>query len=188
MTTPNAPPPVTHDDDIVLLQEMLREGERVLDVQARAAEELNTKAEHMIGLGVASIGAAAALAAYMADKVCGWPGLVLVGIGLGAAVNIYSVRRFVKCYIGDKDEIALDIPPATDWLVKKATDDDWTLLKHYIAVIQGIDRSRAANQAQARILIEHRRAGLRALIAALGIYGATVIAFATVATTAMPCP
>jgi hypothetical protein len=80
---------------------MLREAERVVDHQMRAAEALDRKTERVIPLGVAALGAGVALAAVASRQVNlpVEPALALA-ILVPALLNVLALLWRLDAYLG----------------------------------------------------------------------------------------
>ena len=128
----------------MLLAEMLREAERVVDRQVESLRALDAKTEQVLGMGVALVGAEVAGAGYLQGAGDGWSvgdsfligAIALAFAGLAVLLDVYvGVRRSSVWLMG----------PDVAWLSREANDPRWRSVEHYVHVIAALERSHRAN-------------------------------------------
>lgn len=158
------------------LAEMVREAERVLDHQVRAAERLDERSQQGVALATAALGGALALGSLVAGSAPrSADHLFLPLLAGGGVLNLFALFQLLQAHAGLREGGTLRVAPGLAWLDSKAGQRTWTLLLHLRSVIAG---ARAYEEYNRRALLEtaaRRRRGLAALLASLAVYAAAYL-------------
>lgn len=151
-----------------LLVEIVRESERVVDHQIKAAEESDDKNEHLTSLGVALVGAEVAAYAYVRGSV---PENSSVMIVLPAAIvlALAALTAFLDAYVGIARRIRFHAGPHPEWLAAKANESSWSPNLHLVATASSFARYFNANTASLAAANRSRRLGLALLVASTAL-------------------
>ncbi|SRR5581483_2906540 len=153
---------------------MLREAERTLDTQLRAAEELDDKTEQMLTLAVSTLGGEVAILAYVAERHdLGLPVRAAFGCALGAA--FFAVLAFLDAYLGIRRRGQVQAGPNLARLAEVANDPSWSRERHLLSVLRGYALYFEGN---ARIMMHasrSRQVGLAALAVSTLLAGGTAL-------------
>lgn len=151
------------------LAEMVREGERVLDIQGESYQQQDEKSQQAIGLGLGSLGGLFAIATFLADRlqpsfdVQAWRLITLAGV-----LNIVALLFFIDAYIGLRRSTgSRAVVPGLPWLCEKAASSEWTLEDHYLSLLEDFRRCFEINTRLIARRIARRRQGVVLLLLGL---------------------
>jgi hypothetical protein len=154
--------------------EALREAERTLDQQLRAAEELDDKTEQMITLAVSTLGGEIAILAYVAERHD--LGLAVRGaFACALAAAFFALLAFLDAYVGLRKRGHLQAGPSLRKLAEVANDPAWSMDRHLVSVLQGCASYFEANAVLMAGASRARRVGLAALVGSTLIAGFAAI-------------
>lgn len=160
----------TEEEELRDLAEMVREGERVLDIQGESYRSLDEKSQQAVGLALATLGGLFALATFVSDAATrGFDAAAWFLISTAAGLNVLALWLFIDAYIGlGPIRGRRAIVPSLSWLEEKARSGTWTLKSHYLSLLQNFPRCYSLNQAVIERAIQRRRWGLLCLFGSLG--------------------
>ena len=155
----------------------MRQMERYVDHQIRAAEELDDKTEQLLTLAIAGIGGGIALSYFVPPA----PTVLLGGLPptaillvLGFLTNLATVFVLLDAYVGLAPDRAPRIGPGADpeWLAQVTLDPTWKLAHVHHATMKGLRERAIENSNEHRRIGALRRRALMILIVAFVLYGA----------------
>lgn len=137
----------TEEDELRDLAEMVREGERVLDIQGESFQQQDDKSEQAMALGLASLGGLFALATLVGERLLSaFDLLAWSGIAAAGPTNLLALGLFIDAYIGvGPMRGRRAVVPSLPWLFEKAISPDWTLAGHYRSLLSDFPRCFEAN-------------------------------------------
>lgn len=166
------PESVPLPERVEVLAELLRQAERVIEQQAQAREQLDSKTQEIMAIGLAALGGGVALATFVAEKLVGapvWP--VMGALAAAGLLNLVALGLFIAAYIGFADQVELAIGPDLEWVRQKAEDPSWTREETLLNLIIATPQYAAFNRASGEEAARQRRWGIL-------ILGLAVIAYA----------
>lgn len=170
---------VQGDEDI--LQEMKADAIRVLRSQADGIATLDTKAERVLALGVATLTTGAGFGIVLADRAETLPAFGAVSafalLFLAVTANCAALGLCFQAYSGLTQVRVRGDAPNLEWLSKKSVDAP-ALNNYRRSVIDGFRVAFVKNSADSRILTRHRLHGSRFLMLALLFYVLAALMFA----------
>lgn len=160
--------PASNDE---VLAEMLREAEKIVDHQVQAIEEMDDKAEQMIGIGIGTLGGGLALAAFLADRT-GVTGIVAPysAVAIPLSLSVAAILFFLESYIGILNPRSAAVGPDLRWIREKSNDSGWGLKDHYLSVLAAYPNFYDANMKKMEHSVTWRRRGLFVLMIAVASY------------------
>lgn len=161
--------------DVRLLREMVRESERLIDHQLQAMEQLDDKAEHMVGLSVALLAGGVALVGFMIqnlpDRIGFWFAL---GVSCGVILNLGSIASFLRSYVGIAPHTELHVTPHPTWMLEKVHDEQWSLWRHLGSLVRSYAKYSDVNVAKMRASGIYRAHGTALLALATTFYSTSM--------------
>lgn len=153
------------------MAELIREAERALDLQVRAFERGDSRAEQMIGLASAALVAGAGAVSAAVAGTTGplpWPPILLSFAG--SVSTLLSIGLFVRAYLGLRDQPKLRAGPSSEWLLSESRTPGTSLVGHWRTALQVHADSYTENLVSLDSALRARRLGLRTLVAGVLLF------------------
>lgn len=172
------PSPGWHN--VGLLREAVREAERVVEIQARAMEELDDKSEHLVNLAVAAMAGSVTLALFALTNANAWPWVApMAPLLVGSAYNVAALWRFLAAYNArHARDASVEVGPDLKWVEGRLDQPRWGLREHLRHVVAGYAAYQRANQETMSVTARDRSRGLAFLFVALAAYGLAFVLIA----------
>lgn len=147
---------------------MVADAQRVIEQEIATAQQLDRKAEQMMTLGGATVGAALTVALVVAQDASIRGGLVFtLMFSVSLIANLTALFHFVDAYVGVRYHTELFTSPRIEWLVKKRDEPGWNLEKHLGSFLGSYGNYSELNRRRMRKSAKARRRGLWALVCAV---------------------
>lgn len=160
----------------MLLNELVRQAERVIDRQIAAMRELDEKTGQMIRLAVAAAAGAIAL-----GGLAGSPDTRLASLGFisaylaGLLLNLTALAALLEAYVGLRVHTDLHIGPDLRWMAERSDRPGWSLRSHQSHLLEAYPTFGAYNARRMRRALAWRRRGLFGLGSGVACYVAAYI-------------
>src|SRR3990172_8724467 len=167
-TEPEVPGP-----PLPLLREMVRESERVCDIQRQSFARADARSEQMIALGLVTLGAGLAMSRSFEPSGSPAPDPPFLALMGGAMVlNAHAILTFLRAYLRPREHSAIRFGPSPEWIANQSRRRNLREPEHLRALLVGLADDHFENLSLLQTAVATRDKGLSRLTLAALLYGA----------------
>lgn len=161
------------DPTLQLLREMVRESERVFDIQIQSFGRADARSEQMIALSVLALGGGLAFADAFGPPGPQGARLPFVPL-MGAALilNALALLTFLRAYLRLREHSGIRFGPSPEWIADQSQRKGPTEAQHLGAVLVALADDHFENLSLLHNAVTIRDRGVSRLTWAVVLYGA----------------